>query len=297
MAGLSLLLLLGTGTTTVDCDPFLVNSILTEATLTQNIAANSIIYITVNFTDNWEGYGIRNNSLLEACLDIPFLTVRSNITLYTIVQNSTPASSSITGSGVVTSRRVNTTYRIYFDDTDVTGAILNCSISYSRDSFCGQVDITWKDWSLFSQLDPVDLSSNYKRERFSVYVNDVLLGRFLNEKRDVAVSFEETNMTSWGRTRTAFLSSPYSIPVTSLIKSWNVDTTAKAICEELAAMEAISLHWNIMDFKVRGGKMVMSSEYPIEGIIRLASSVGVIVTTSRFSPELIVRYKWLGEVR
>lgn len=252
---------------------------------------------TVNVTTGWEDYALLVNSALQETIELSPLVIRVDLLSTQIVQTSLRISSSLTSSGVATSREVNTTYRIYFDNEDVTSKIANCSVVYSKDSFCGQVDITWKDWSLFPQLDPMLLNVNFKRERFSVYVNNVLLGRFLNEKRDVSVSFEETNPTSWGRTKTAFLSGPYTVPITPLIRSWDTDTTARAICEELAARENISIQWGIMDFKVRGGKMVMDSEYPIDGIIRLVSSVGGIVTTSRFSPILVVRYKWLGEVR
>lgn len=261
--------------------------------LEKDTAVEAEIFKTIYGGTGWTPYTIQVNSTTPTSITTSLVS-NSIISTYTRVVKILPVTSLISSAlGVITSREANTTYKIYLDGGDVTSKVKSCNVVYSRDSFCGQVDIEWADWSYFTQLDCTDMPNNFKQERFSVYMNDVLLGRFLNEKRDVSVSFEETRPTSWGRTKTAFLTGPYTVPIIPSVKEWNTDSTALAICQELAAIEGITLRWEILDFKVRGGKFVMEEEYPIDGIKRLAASIGGIVTTSRFSPELVVRYKWI----
>ena len=291
--------------TSFDTDPIIANNSIimrgevildmlvdVRSLVSTDLIVNSMLLGTVEITSGWNPYAIQVNSAIIDLMDIGSIMVNAQVSDRNPVYNSLRVNSTITDSAAITSRQVITRYNIYFDGEDVTDKIQDCKISYSRDNYCGQIDITWKDWTIFPQLDCSDLTTNYRMERFSVYINDVFFGNFYNEKRDVSVNFTDTSPTSWGRTRTALLSPPYATPITPLIKSWNEDEMASSICTYLAGLYGITLQWNILDFNVRAGKFVMNGEYPIDGIRRLAASVGGILTTSRFSPVLIATYKW-----
>lgn len=82
---------------------------------------------------------------------------------------------------------LNYSVRIMLGSSDVTSKIKSASISYNMDSYCGECDITWADWTMFSELD-VSSQSYFAKERIEIFtkINDeaeVSQGKFLIEKK------------------------------------------------------------------------------------------------------------------
>lgn len=188
-------------------------------------------------------------------------------------------------------------YKILLDGTDVTDKVASCRITYSLDSYVGELDIDWADWTLYSQVDCSNLKNNYMIERVEVYTRVasnaspiwVLQGKFFLEKRSSSVVYNQTTLNSWGRSRPAVLSMPYAKPLT---KVWVVDTTALSIADELCRYDMsktppvlltlpVTLSWEVADYKVLGTNVDVESTEPIEVISTLASTVGGILTCTK----------------
>lgn len=194
---------------------------------------------------------------------------------------------------------VSIEYIVLLDGENVTDKVASCTISYSMDSYVGDLDITWADYSLYDRIDCTNIgTSSFMVERIQVYTrvasddNPVWVsqGKFFLEKRGTTVAYDSIVPTSWGRTRAAVLSMPYSLPLT---KVWEDDTSAKAIAQELCdnAPLPVTLSWEIMDFPVLGSNMDVEGTDAIDVISQLAGAVGGILTCNR-NGDLKVIYKY-----
>jgi len=183
-------------------------------------------------------------------------------------------------------------YQVLLDGIDVTAKTQSCTINYGEDKFCGDIDITWVDRSMYALVDTSNIAANYMLER--VVVNTRIVGetgwlcqgRFYLEKRGTNVSYDKIDVTSWGRTKPALLDRPYATPVT---RTWFTDTTALAIATEMAALGPVTLHWEIMDYKILGSNFSVDGSSPIDVISQLAAPVGGIVYSGK-NAELHVVY-------
>jgi hypothetical protein len=200
-----------------------------------------------------------------------------------------PATSPVAGNSY--------TYQILLDDIDVTAKVASCKITYGIDKYCGEVDITWADYTMFDLVDCSNITQNFMHERLTVYTSRngepaVCQGTFFLEKRGTSATFDKIGLTSWGRTRPAVLSMPYSKPMT---KTWDDDTTALAIATEIVATASlpVTLSWEIMDYRVLGGNMIAEAEEPISIISKLAAPVGGILTSDK-SGVLRVMYRYVN---
>jgi hypothetical protein len=198
----------------------------------------------------------------------------------------------IISGGLVT--RIAYEYKILLDNVDVSDKIKSCDISYGIDKYCGEVDIKWADYSVYSKIDCSNITLNYKKKRIVVYtkitgVTDwVCQGSFYLEKRSISVTSSGIEVGSWGRNEPALLSSPYAKP---LSQKWETDTTAVAIATEIVG-GLVTLSWGIMDYIILGGNVSAENEQPIDVISKLAAPVGGIFSADR-SGHLKVIYRFM----
>jgi hypothetical protein len=215
----------------------------------------------------------------------------------------------------ITVTSIRPEYQVLLDGEDVTGIVKSISITYSRDSYVGEVNINWANAdmvhtdsaALYSRIDCSNIARNYMLERVEVYsrllsnvdTSWVLQGKFFLEKRGTTVTFDGIEFTSWGRSRPAVLSMPYTKPLTFI---WTENTTAKAITEDLCAYDLsvtpkvalalpVPLSWEIMDYRVLGSNVDVEGTEPIEVISTLAATVGGILTCKK-DGTLRVVYKY-----
>jgi len=192
-------------------------------------------------------------------------------------------------------------YQMTLDGYDCTQKVASCTITYSLDSFCAEVDIDWvgyDEWrdgtSLYDSVDCSDISRNFEIERFAVYTRIKgatswkLQGKFFLEKRDYTVTYDKVSLSSWGRNRPARLSLPYAKPIT---KEWTTDTTAKAIAQELCDAKSVTLSWEVADFKVLGSNLDVETTEPVDIVSQLAAVVGGVLTCTK-SGTLRVIYRY-----
>lgn len=196
---------------------------------------------------------------------------------------------------------VHTEYEvmILFDGDDITDKVSTCSISYSKDNFTGEINLTFADPSMYRRLNCTNIKENYRRERFEVRTRIKgastwhVQGRFFLESRDTSLSHDGGLIPqAWGRTKTAKLSTPYARGIS---KAW-VDLArlyyAKEIALEiLADYPDIELVWNVMNYEIWPGRFDLDNVTPIDAIQQLASPLGAIVSTNK-AGQLVVRYKW-----
>lgn len=213
-------------------------------------------------------------------------TLMNSITANNYIFINKSARNSLLSETSLTTLSVET--RILLDGLDVTNKVASCTLSYSLNSFVGEVDITWADQSMYSQVDCSNIPKNYMIERVEVYTrlttnqNPVWVcqGKFFLEKRGTTVSFGSVQLTSWGRNRPAVLSMPYAKP---LSMTWLEDTTAKTIAEGLCATPAlpVTLSWEIMNYKILASNLTVDGDDPVSVIATLAAAVGGILTSNR----------------
>lgn len=213
-------------------------------------------------------------------------TLMNSITDTNYIFVSKAARNTLLGPTSLTAINVET--RILLDGLDVTDKIASCTVSYSLNSFVGEVDVAWADPSMYSQVDCSNIPKNYMIERLEVYTrlttNEtpvwVCQGKFFLEKRGTSVSFGSTQLTSWGRNRPAVLSMPYAKP---LSRTWSTDTTAKSIATELCSTPElpVTLSWEILDYKVLASNLTVDGDDPVSVISTLAATVGGILTSNR----------------
>jgi hypothetical protein len=202
--------------------------------------------------------------------------------------------------GVVPSVLTEYEVMILLDGEDVTDKVSDCSVSYSRDSFTGDINVTFKDPEFYRRLDCTDLVANYRQERLELLTRIKgdsewqSQGKFFIESRDTALSHDGgVQPKCTGRTKTAKLSAPYATPIS---KDWSDPDQgvykAKAIAEEvLAPYPDIELVWLVMDYDVWPGRLAVDNVPPIDVINTLAAPLGAIVSTDK-AGRLIVRYRW-----
>jgi hypothetical protein len=187
-------------------------------------------------------------------------------------------------------------YKITLDGVDVTDLVESCNINYSLGSFCGEVDITWADYTLFTDLDISNTDLNYKQERLVVYTrlnsNEtptwMVQGRFFLEKRGTTVGASSIVPTSWGRTKPALLSLPYAKPLT---KVWTTDTSAQAIVRSICRSAGVSVVWEVTDYPILAGNLTADGTEPISLISQLAGVVGGVLTCGT-DGTLYVKYRY-----
>lgn len=195
-------------------------------------------------------------------------------------------------------------YAVFLDGEDLTKYVSSCRISYSREKFCGEVDISWSTSDLFTKLNCLPLSPS---PRILVQVlhytdswnddgvktraiNSTTSFSFFLEKRDTSLLFGAHSVSSWGRSLSAKLAAPYSkkyvenlqilsesIESGEMVKVVDIFS---AICED-AGLAAVDYSWEIHEYEIRPGKFSVVGMYPIEAIQRLAEAVGGIIVTDR----------------
>jgi hypothetical protein len=180
-------------------------------------------------------------------------------------------------------------------DRDVTGLIESLNISYAIEQFCGEITINWADYSIYAEIDIADIRTTYGQERIEVFTrligetDWVSQGKFYLEKRNLSASYERITPTSWGRTKSALLSGPYSYTIS---RTWLEDTSAQVIVEEMAALAGVTVYWEVVTFPVLGGNLTVDGVFPIDVISQLASAVGgVFVPNKDGSLRVIPRFE------
>ena len=169
---------------------------------------------------------------------------------------------------------------------DITSRVISLDISYSLDKYVGEMTAVFKDEFYYSEFVPMKY---FGEPVFVVYADNVNIGEFLFESRTGSAEFGKSQVSVWGRTRPALLSPPYC---GLLARSWNEDTTARTIVEDvLASFPGVTVLWNIMDYPILAGKVVADRTAPIEIIAMLAEPVGGRLTTN-FNGDIVVDYRW-----
>lgn len=188
---------------------------------------------------------------------------------------------------------VSYNYRVMLDGLDFTDKVKSLSYNYSLEQYTGECSITWADPQMYAQLDPL---SSMGTVRIEVYTGHygfplTLQGRFLIEKRSTEIDASKAYPTTWGRTITARLASPHSLPIT---KTWMYDTKALSIALEVMQLSdpAIQLNWQVTDYDVLGGNFVAAGDEPITLLTKLAEPLGAIVTTNK-QGQIVVRYRYV----
>lgn len=203
-------------------------------------------------------------------------------------------------------------FKVFLDYEDLTNQVTNCRISYSRDKFCGEVDISWASSSLFQKLNCLPLSKELRLQIDIIHYTDywdangvksrsitsTKTHRFFLEKRNTSLLFGEHTVSSWGRSKSAIMTTPYAkkyaenLPILSeAIESGSmiqVTDLFKDICDT-CGLGVDEISWEILDYQIRPGKFSVVGLYPIEAVQRLAEAVGGIVITDRWAPAFMTK--------
>lgn len=188
---------------------------------------------------------------------------------------------------------VSYAYKVMLDGLDYTGKVKSLTFNYSLSQYTGECSVVWVDPQMYSQLDPLTGMGTARVEIYTGHYgsNLVLQGRFLIEKRSTEIDASKAYPTTWGRTITARLASPHSLPIT---KTWMYDTRALSIALEIMQLSdpSIQLNWQVTDYDVLGGNFVAAGEEPMTLLTKLAEPLGAIVTTNKLG-EVVVRYQYV----
>lgn len=177
--------------------------------------------------------------------------------------------------------------------------IRSISVTYGIDSFCGEMTIVWNDYRMYEMVAVAEVgSTNFAQTRINISIwqdgSGVVesLGDFFIEKRSTTVKFGDILPETWGRGKTAILTTPYC---SSIYKVWS-DTggvQAATAAYEMAQSQAIpiALDWRVFDYHIEGGNLDIAGETPLEVITKLAEEIGGVVTCKK-DGTLVVMYRY-----
>jgi len=177
---------------------------------------------------------------------------------------------------------------ILLDSVSVKDQIASWQVRHSLDGYAKELTLTAADPDFYDEFD----FTARPELRLEVKVKDgaswVSLGEFYAEQPGIAAGPDGMGGQSlWGRSSAAKAGPPFAVKVS---QTWDTDTTAETIMEDMAAVAGVSIDVQMTDFPVYAGSYVVDRMYPIDVIIQLASYAGAVVGCTS-AGGLVVRQK------
>ncbi len=175
---------------------------------------------------------------------------------------------------------------ILLDDVSIKDQIARFEVRDSDGGYARELTIDAADPSFYDQFE----FNVLPQLRLEVKVKEtdtwVSLGRFYIEQPGLAAGPDEiSGQGLWGRSETAKAGAPFAPKVT---QSWDTDTTANAIINEMAALCDLTVNFDLTDYTVFAGSYAVDGAYPIDVIRELAEYAGGTVGCTA-DGDLVVR--------
>lgn len=171
-------------------------------------------------------------------------------------------------------------FDILIDGISVKSDVIDCNITLDEGQFANTCEITIADINLWPDVEP-NLSGDLRVE---VKIGTVQYF-FMLEERGVGSAVSQSSINIWGRSKTALLDAPYSVPLDTELDATKL---ASEIVDDLAP--GFTIDWQVLDYYVGTEAIEQLGKTPVQVIAELAAAVGGII---RCSPDgdLVIRYK------